>query len=367
MQFANTSPNGQITRWVLIAFGIIIGAFALWLVRDIVMLTLTSAILAILLTTPVRFFVKVGIRRPFAIVLSILLIIVLIVAAGWLVFPALTDQFTPLLTRVLPNAAQQIAQESTPEKLVVRFPFLSQEDALTISRQISGGLTSLAGLIFPVVGSLATTLLNILIVLFLSLYFIADPTTHQRGIIKLIPLHLRPRAYQILVKLDETLRRFLQAQIILMIMIGVGTGIALALMGIPLPVALGTITGVFSFVPNFGPLISLVPILAVGIINTPDKLLLIVVVYYILQTIQSQVIAPLLLGQGIHMPPAMILLSQIIAGIFFGFLGVLLAVPLAAIAMVLVQEIYVKDILGDSERNETRSSSDVSELVPDSI
>ena len=63
--------------------------------------------------------------------------------------------------------------------------------------------------------------------------------------------------------------------------------------------------------------------------------------------IQSQIVTPLLAPGSIRLPPVLVLLGQIVAGAFFGFLGLLLAVPLTAIVMVLVQEIYVKDMLGD--------------------
>ena len=89
--------------------------------------------------------------------------------------------------------------------------------------------------------------------------------------------------------------------------------------------------------------------LAVSLINIPQQIGLILVVFYVLQFVQSQLITPLLMGQEVNLPPAVILLSQIIAGIFFGFLGLLLSVPLAAIAVVLVREIYIKDVLGDTD------------------
>jgi predicted PurR-regulated permease PerM len=131
------------------------------------------------------------------------------------------------------------------------------------------------------------------------------------------------------------------------------------MIGVPFAGALGIITGLFSFVPNFGPLVSLIPIIAVAIVNTPDKIGLIIVVFYVLQFILGNLITPLLLGQEINLPPAIILLSQIIAGIFFGFLGLLLAVPLAAILVLLIREIYIKDILGDVDPDDRRMELDL--------
>jgi predicted PurR-regulated permease PerM len=349
---ANTQ-NGQIMRWVLISGIIVLIFVAVWLIKDILMLTLTAIIFAVLLTTPIRFFVRRGIPRPLGVLLTIILVIALIALATALLLPGLIQQFGLLISDYIPKAAKQIQEGLDPAKLVQQFPFLKDIDLKTITDQITNqflpGLANATSQLFPFVGSLASTLLSILIVVFLALYFVADPGMHERGLIKLLPVRYRTRGLEILGKMDKVLRGYLQAQIALMILIGAGTGIALWIIGMPLAGVLGTLTGLLSFVPNFGPLVALVPILAVAMINTPEKIVLIVVVFYILQFIQTQIVAPLLMGQEINLPPAIILLSQIVAGIFFGFLGLLLSVPLAAIVMVLVQEIYIKDVLGDTD------------------
>lgn len=369
VELTNTQ-NSQVMRWVLITLLVVVVSLATWLVRDILMLTLTAVIIAVLLTTPVRFMVRCGIRRPMAVLLTLALVIVLIGAATALLLPGLLDQFRTLVVDYIPGAARQLQTELQPDNLYTRFPFLKGIDlkALTdqISTQFLGGLANVTSQLFPFVGSLASVLLSVLIVLFLALYFIADPDVHQRGLIRLFPLPYRPRAQEILSKLDLVLRKFLQAQIVLMLLIGVSTGVALWVIGMPLAGVLGTITGLFSFVPNFGPLVALVPILAVAIINTPEKIGLIIVVYYVLQFIQSQLVTPLLMGQEVNLPPAVILLSQIVAGIFFGFLGLLLSVPLAAIVLVLVQEIYIKDILGDRQYDGQAVVSEVG-IEPDGV
>jgi predicted PurR-regulated permease PerM len=351
------TPNGQITRWVLLSFVTIIVFFAIWLIRDIVMLTLTAVIIAVLLTPPIRFFTRLGMRRPLAVLLTIVLVTALISTAMTVVLPPLLDQIATLVRDTIPRAAEQLQRELTVDNITTRFPQLEgaleginlQDTLNQVSSQIVERLATFSGQIFPFLGSVLSSLLSILIVIFLAVYFIADPQTHTEGLIRLFPKGYRPRAREIMWQLNEALRNYLKAQILLMLLIGVSTGIALLLMGVPLYSALGTITGVFSFVPNFGPLIALIPILAVAIINTPENILLIVIVFYILQFVQSQIITPLLLGSGVNLPPALILLSQIIAGIFFGFLGLLLAVPLAAIVVVLIQEVYVKDLLNDRE------------------
>ncbi|PJF34606.1 MAG: hypothetical protein CUN49_14815 [Candidatus Thermofonsia Clade 1 bacterium] len=347
----------NVVRWLLLTFALAIALLAIWLVRDVLLLALTAVIFAILLTTPVRFFVRRGIHRTIAVLLTVFLIGLVVSVTSALALPDLFEQFRILVVQTLPSAGQVLQRELSPENLTLRFPFL--RDFLTdvsladlanqLSQQIVSSLATVSGQVFPFVTNLFSVLFSLLIVIFLSIYFVADPDPHWRGLLRLVPISYRPRAREILLSLDYTLRQFLQTQIILMILTGTLTTIAMLVLGLPLSGVLGVISGLLSFVPNFGPLLALVPILAVTILNSPEKVLLVVLVYLGIQFIVGQIVAPLLLGSEIQLPPAIILLSQIIFGIFFGFLGLLLSVPLAAICVVLIREVYVRDVLGDAE------------------
>lgn len=362
------ASNVRVVRWMLIAFGLTLGLIGLWLIKDIVMLTLTAIIFSILLTSPIRFFVRRGLSRPLAVILTIILIIVVISAVTALVLPGLLEQFRILAVQTIPSAWNLLQRELQPEVLTERYPFLRglvDDLPRQLNDQMGSMLSTLGGQLFPFLGNVVSTVVSVIIVIFLSLYFIADPGTHWRGMLRLVPIPYRPRARQILAKLDLALRRFLQAQIILMLLAGTATGIALTLMRVPLSGALGVITGLFSFVPNFGPIIALIPIVAVAIINTPDRVFLLLVIFFAIQFVVSQVVTPLLLGAEINLAPAMILLSQIIAGVFFGFLGVLLSAPLAAIVTVVVREVYIRDVLGDTDFGQRRTAE--IPLVPESV
>src|SRR5258708_16110337 len=266
---SSNTQTAQVTRWVLVALALVVLAFAMWLTRDTLMLPLTAVIFAVLLTSPVRFFVKRGIKRPVAVFITLVLIIAVLIAAGAVLLPGLLDQFRQLVADYIPRAAAQLQDELQAPKLIQRFPFLqglNPQDVAKVTDQIStqllGGLANVGSQIFPFVGGLASTLLSILIVVFLALYFVADPDMHERGMVKLIPIRYRPRALEIIGKLDRTLRNFLQAQILLMLLIGVSTGLALGIIGVPLAGAPRPITGLFSFFPDVRPPGSLSPFLA---------------------------------------------------------------------------------------------------------
>jgi predicted PurR-regulated permease PerM len=177
----------------------------------------------------------------------------------------------------------------------------------------------------------------------------------------------RERIRFIIARIDFSLRGWLQGTFLSMIFVGMGTWIGLAILQLEQAAALGVIAGVMSFVPNFGQLIAVFAAIIVGIVQAPDNLGWIVVVIYGISFIQSQIFSPILFSESINLPPVLVLLGQIVAGALFGFIGILLAVPLTAIMLIVIQEVYIKDILGDRTKDEDKSRGDLSEeLVPDS-
>jgi predicted PurR-regulated permease PerM len=351
---ARNNMSGPI-QTVVFTFALALTGVALWMVRDIMLITLTAIIFSILLTTPIRFLAKRGVPRPLSIIITVVLIIAGVSWASSLVLPGLLEQFQILVVNIIPRAWELVQGELRPEVLTARYPFL--EGVITgnsnlpaqLLQQLVNGIGSISGQVFPVLGSLVGGLVSFAVVIFLSLYFVASPDVYWRGMLRLVPIPSRPRMREIMQRLDLTLRRYLQAQIILMLMTGAATIIALGVLGIPLAGALGVITGLFSFIPNFGPIIAVIPIIAVVMINTPAQLGTALLIFFAIQLVVSQVVTPLLIGQEMNLPPAIILISQLVAGIFFGFLGLLLSVPLTAIIVVFINEIYVRDILGDGE------------------
>ncbi len=373
------SPDSRTTHGVIITVIIIALLVAVWQVRSTLLLVLVSVILVVLFTMPVRFLVRQGMNRTPATLISVLGILIFLIVMMLVVLPSLLNQFTVLATTVS-TGIRELANQWENGELVQRYPWLegvqlfientlqtqSLDQLFTeITRQLGNALGQLGGSVLPVVSGVASTLLSILIVLFLSLYFLADPRSHEEGLIKLFPLWYRDRVRQIMNRIDFTLRGWLQGQLLLMVIVGILSWLGLAAIGIQQAAALGVLAGLFSFVPNFGPIAALVPALAAGFAQGSDKIMLIVLIIYGTSFVQSQVISPLLFKESINLPPVLVLVGQILAAIFFGFLGLMLAVPMTAILLVLVQEVYIKDILGDKVLEEPARLDEA--LMPDGV
>jgi predicted PurR-regulated permease PerM len=362
-------------NWIFVAIVSIIFLIAMWQIRSILMLCVAGVMLTIVASMPVRLFMKFKINRGISIILSVLSGIVLIILMSLLVFPTLFSQFSVLFTEIIPSGITQLINLWNSGELAARVPFLQEAiDNFRTSgfeingdlvnqaiQQVTGALRQVGGSIIPLLGGVTSVFVSLTIVFFLCMYLIAEPDKYIRGVILLTPLWYRDRVRDILVRMDSTIRAWVKVTGLSMLLVGVGTGIVLAVAGVEQWLALGVLAGVLSFVPNFGTILTLIPTLAVTIIQVPQNFLAVLFFVVLVSLIQAQVVGPILTADSMNLPPVLILVGQIIFGIFFGFLGLMLAVPLTAISVVLVEEIYIKDILGDTSSQKGKAKLETRE------
>ncbi len=370
MQLENARQSRLTLSTIVFIVVLIGGLVALWQIRNTMMLTFAAVILVVFFTMPVRYCTdRLEMNRSIAIALSVIGFFVILVLIALVILPTIVNQFGVLATDVIPRGIEQLIEYVNSGELQEQFPFLQgfledfeiNNDLINqIIGQITNTLGSLGGSVLPLVGGVANSVLSALIVFFLSMYLLAEPQRYVNGIITLTPKWYRHRMVDILRRIDATLRAWLSVTGVSMVVVGIGTGLGLALLGIREWAALGVLAGLMSFIPNFGPIVALVPSIAVAFVQAPENVVWVAVIIYGVSFIQSQVISPILASERMNMPAILILLGQIVFGFFFGFLGIMLAVPLTAIGTVLVDEIYVKDILGDRPKDEYEE-----ELLPD--
>lgn len=408
------TPNRWSSNWVFLLFltGIII--IALWQIRSILLLTFTSIVLVIFFTIPIRRLTQITLpfndgrkmSRGTAILITLIGVVLILLILSIVVFPQIIEQFVTLINTTIPAGIDRVSEWWDGGRVLNEIPFLKNVDltaifgssyrlgagadgvtsldivrylrrididphitqfvsviqpSLTlnlsqsvlqdIGGQLLSALGTVGGSVIPLLGGLANFLLSMLIVIFISMYFLAEPGRYVDRIVLYTPVGYRGRMRTILHRIDEAIRAWLKITGVSMLVAGILTGVLLLVLA-DLPTqwaALGVIAGVASFVPNFGPLLALIPALLVGAVQSPDRLLVIVLIVYGVSFVQSQVVSPILANEDMNMPPVLILIGQIVFGIFFGFLGIMFAVPLMAILLVLLDEVYVKDVLGDRE------------------
>lgn len=202
----------------------------------------------------------------------------------------------------------------------------------------TAGLGSLA---FGVLQSTFAVGAGLVLVIFLALYIAIDPGVYQRGLLLLLPLSRRPRIEYLLGELGTTLRTWFATQLIAMIVIGAVTTTALALIGVRAAIPLGVIAGLFEFVPNVGPVLSAIPAVLMGFVDSPQTALTVAAVYWAIQFLENNLLIPYLMREQLDLPPALTLVTQVLMAYVFGFLGLFVAIPMLATAVVTVRVLWI--------------------------
>jgi predicted PurR-regulated permease PerM len=212
-----------------------------------------------------------------------------------------------------------------------------------IGQQFSGATKYL----FPFLSSTLAAFTGLLVVIFLSIYIAADPELYRQGIMHLFPHGARERAGEVLSATAAVLRKWLVTQLIAMATIGAITTIVLLVLRVKAAFALGVLAGLLEFIPTIGPILSALPAVAMGFLDSPEKALYVIIAYTGIQFLENHLLIPLLMKGGVDLPPALTIMSQALMALLFGFLGLMCAVPLLAAVMVSVKMLYVEDVVGD--------------------
>ncbi len=217
----------------------------------------------------------------------------------------------------------------------------------TMKSRILSQLGGVTRYLFPFLSSTVAVMAGVLLVIFLAIYVAVSPRVYHTGLMHLFPHDVRERVGEVLSAIAVVLRKWLVAQLIAMVVIGVATTVVLLLLDVPAALPLGVLAGLLEFVPTVGPILSAVPGIAMGFVISPEKALWVAVAYWGIQFIENQLLIPILMSETVDIPPALTILAQALMAVLFGFLGLLVAVPLLAASMVAVKMLYVEGVVGD--------------------
>jgi predicted PurR-regulated permease PerM len=219
----------------------------------------------------------------------------------------------------------------------------------SIRDRMSSRLSGATRYLFPFLSSTVEVVAGFFLIIFFSIYIAVDPDMYHRGIMVLFPRSKRQRAGEVLSAIAAVLKRWLVTQLVAMLTIGVVTTVLLLVLRVKAAFALGLLAGLFEFIPTVGPIVSSLPAIAMGFLDSPEKALWVGLAYVGIQFFENHLLIPLLMKGGIDLPPALTVFSQALMALTFGFLGLMCAVPLLAASVVAVKMLYVEDIVGEPQ------------------
>lgn len=333
---------------------IVLSLYIVWQLRQLLLLLFAAVILATALNRLARRFQRSGIRRSFAVVLSVCIFLAFVVGFFWLIVPPFIQQTQELTVWVpqgleLFNAWVEQLGTRIPSQLT---PFLPDIDSL--SQQAQPFINRILGGSFAFFTSSLEFVLKFLLVIVLTAMMLANPHAYRQGFVRLFPSFYRRRVDGILHECEEALGKWLTGALISMGVVALMSTIGLSVLQIPAALALGVLAGFLNLIPNVGPTISVIPAIAIALLDGPLKSLAVLALYFVIQQIESSFLTPYIMAQQVSLLPAVTLLSQVFFATFFGFLGLLLALPLTVVGKIWFREVLLEDVLDRWGRKEKR-------------
>lgn len=284
---------------------------------------------------------KTGLSKKWSRATAIISPFLLLGVFIWLVAPDVSNQASELAERV-PKAIRDLQQQLLQHEWANRV--LDQKKQLEDALPSGSKAVSVFGKLFS---STFGAIGNLVFALALGIFLAITPRVYVSGLVYLVPPQGRTRAKEVLETTRSTLASWLIAKLVEMLAIGVLTTIGLWLIGIDLALVLGIIAALLSFIPNFGPIISVIPAVLIALVGGFDQVMLVLGLYAAIQTLESYILTPLLQKRLVDLPPALTVAAQVLFGFLAGALGVIMATPLTAAVMVMTKMWYVEDILQD--------------------
>jgi predicted PurR-regulated permease PerM len=319
--------------------------YILWQIRQVLLLVFAAVVLATTLNMLVRRLQKAGMRRSFSVLLAVGMLLLFIIGFIWLIVPPFVEQFRELIVLV-PRGFDRLNAEVNHMRTMVPPPIVPYlPDLDEFLQQLQPYANRVLGESFAFFSSSLGVLINCLLVLVLTLMVLINPQAYRKLFIRLFPSFYRSRIDEILSMCEVSLGRWITGALTGMGVIAIVSWAGLSIIGVKASLAQGVLAGLLNFIPNIGPAVSVVPPMVIGLLDAPWKSLAVLALYVGIQQFESNLLTPYLMAQQVALLPAATLLAQVFFATVFGFLGLVLALPLTVVSQVWIREVLLIDVL----------------------
>lgn len=340
-------PDPALLRLLLFS-GVLLGVLVLLLVfRKIFLPLILGFALAYLFHPMVSWFEKRGRSRVTGVIVLALLLVLVLTGFFLYLIPQVADQIR-LLSEKMPAYQQAVRAQIQPwlDQVQARWPEALEdlqqrgiEWAKEHSAELADTLGSWLGQGFSSLLSGVLFLLNLIFVPVFAFYLLVDFPHIQQGARDLIPVPYREVTLARLQEVDSALSSFVRGQLTIALILGVLNATGLMILGVPLGLVIGLVAGLANMIPYMSIVIGLVPALLLAWVEHQNVWILggVLAVFAATQMLEGLVLSPRILGKSVNLHPVWVLLAILVGGSLFGFFGMLIAVPTAAVIQVFVR------------------------------
>ena len=346
-------------RWQwLILIGIV--GLVFWLLAPVLMPFVVAALFAYL-GDPLVDRLERWMSRSFAVSLVFFVMIIIVVAIVLILVPFIERQIWNFLTQ-LPTWIAWFETTATPwleEHFGISPDVLDTQKIIDMLQEHWSEAGGFAKTVLTQVSKSGLTLvgwiLNIVMVPVVAFYLLRDWDILVERIHALVPRSIEPIVARLSRESDDVLGAFLRGQLSVMVALGVFYGVGLSLVGLSVGPLIGMIAGLISFVPYLGAITGVVMAVIAALVQYHDwaHVVFVLIVFAVGQTLEGYVLVPKLVGDRIGLHPVAVIFAVLAGGELFGFLGVLLALPVASVVMVLLRYAHERYTASDLYRTRT--------------
>jgi predicted PurR-regulated permease PerM len=363
--------------WVRVVSYVVLILFVLWILwatrkgySFALQVGVIGFTIAYILNPVVKALGRAKIRRPLAVALVYSVVLAMLVLGSVLLTQVVTQlsQFITSIPKAFENISGLVGSISQWfANLLQKLPgFLSQGFGVQTSsdelgRQIQDKLTGFLagsveninsfleqllskgpGVLLSGATSIISTTLQIFLILLTSAYFLYDYPRFTANFKRFVPVRWRPLYEDLSQKTDMAVGGYLRGQLLITLIIGVLVFVGLSIINVPLALAISFLAAIFNMVPYLGPIIGMIPAVLLGFTVSPLTALLAVVVFIVANQLEGNLLAPYILSKSTNLHPVTVLIAILIGAGLFGLLGALLAVPVAALLKVVLEEYLLR-------------------------
>jgi len=310
--------------------------WALFYLKEIVLIVLTSIVIASAVEPAVRWFMRYRFPRVFA-VLSVYVLTGAALASLFYAFaPLLLEEFSTFLTQL----PEYIGTLSTTESLLPSQTLLDQISVSEILQGLQVALSDTSVGFVQTASAIFGGLLGFVLVIVFSFYFAVQETGVDDFLRIITPLKYQERVQNLWKRSQVKIGLWMQGQLALALIVGVLVYLGLTILSVPYALLLAILAAFFELIPVFGPILSAIPAAAIAFTSGGLPLMLLVIgLFLIIQQFENHLIYPLVVTKVVGVPPLLVILALLVGAKLAGFLGVILSVPAAAVIQELVREI----------------------------
>jgi predicted PurR-regulated permease PerM len=335
----NGLTESALYRAVLLAFALVVLILVFPQLASLVLLAILIAVIAVPMSAATDRLERLGLPRPLGAPLVLLAGIGAIAGVFALIVPTVVSETDHFISR-LPSIVDQLrrdfghATHQPPSKL--------GQDVHTFASDLTSHPQKLLGPAAAVGAGVAGTITALVVVALTALYASIRPEPLVQGALRLVTPPRRARARHILRRLAVSYLGWLRGLLIGMLVLAVLTYAGLTAIGLPFAMVFAALTAIAMVVPYFGALVSSVPPILFALTISPGKALLVAALYVAAHQFDGHVVEPLVMSRAVHLHPALIAIGVIAVERLFGFIGLIVAVPILVTVKVLVEELWVR-------------------------